>query len=140
MQHHCQAWTLNSCSLYQASHHFPGTGRRQNSVTRHQCVSARLSALPKHAEDFTLMGAGGCKHKMHVGFSTWYNPVEVAVLHLLVVLILLQAEGGVGQVPVYEACLLGLHNALQAHNMSQQGRQAGSAERQAASIEQGADG
>ena len=44
---------------------------------------------------------------------TWKNPVEVTILHLLVVLILLQAEGRVRQVPVNKTSLLCLCQALQ---------------------------
>lgn len=38
--------------------------------------------------------------------ATWKDPVEVTILHLLIVLILLQAEGRVRQVPVNETSLL----------------------------------
>ena len=43
---------------------------------------------------------------------TWDYPIEVAILHLLIVLVLLQAEGGVWQMPVYEPSLLCLRNSL----------------------------
>ena len=43
---------------------------------------------------------------------TWDYPIEVAILHLFIVLILLQAEGGVRQMPVYEPSLLCLRNSL----------------------------
>ena len=56
---------------------------------------------------------------MHVtgGSVTWQDPVEVPILYLLIVLIFLQTEYGVGQMPINEACLFGFCQTLQ-HKVS----------------------
>ncbi len=53
------------------------------------------------------------KHESQHCLSTWQNPVEVPILHLLIVLILLKTEDGVRQVPVNEPCLLCFCQPLQ---------------------------
>ena len=52
-------------------------------------------------------------------WPTRHDPVEIAVLDLLIVQVLLQAEGAAWLVPVNEACSLGTGNPLQ-HIASQE--------------------